>query len=575
MKYLLVLIFLTAELYSIDSATLLSQFEIDPEHEIPDDELELLEEILRNCTRLDSACIGELVQLSFISSNELYMLIEPELPAAAPLQSNDGLPPTLQINLRQMNVFSSDVRYRWQTRINYNSVVAGFQAERDPYEKNITDFKSGYLSGNWNSIQWIAGDHQILAGFGLNLWRSSPAYKGFDSGSAIKRPGKGLDVYRSSTESWGLRGIAAQSITESARILVSLSNNYHDGDPGSIPVINTSGLHTTSGSEASADQLLEKAICTAGEIYFGRSRAGFTAVRSNWYSKQEYHTQYNAFSFFFKSTFESADLFCELARGYDNKTGLLCGASIKESNVKYALSGRLYENGYLGFRSNPLAEWSGAEKNEAGLMQSVSIKQGNHQFTAYGDIYRQSGTDGAKAGLLRGSETGLRWEHSTRKHKIRFQARWNMRSEEEIVYFSDEISSVNTNGDSYKILYTRSVGNQLYYKLQFNCSVDPDNNLQSPGLGSVSMITWKLPHLQFSLDWVWVNIPTYDRRLYFWDHNLPGEMRSRVYTTTGNYPGIKILWTRDKTYRMGLRIRRLSAKYAYNYEGALFIETNI
>nr|MBC8400018.1 hypothetical protein [Candidatus Neomarinimicrobiota bacterium] len=101
----------------------------------------------------------------------------------------------------------------------------------------------------------------------------------------------------------------------------------------------------------------------------------------------------------------------------------------------------------------------------------------------------------------------------------------------------------------------------------------------STGLGLEGLLRWQWANYKFDIDWVQTRVENYDSRLYFWDLNLPNEMRSRVYTATGYYPGFKLAIGTKQNYYIAGRIRWLIPfspnKVKLDYEGGLLIEVNL
>ena len=74
-------------------------------------------------------------------------------------------------------------------------------------------------------------------------------------------------------------------------------------------------------------------------------------------------------------------------------------------------------------------------------------------------------------------------------------------------------------------------------------------------MGKESLWTWRTKNVTTVFHWVTTWIDSYNSRVYFWDINLPGEMRSRIFSTNIYSPAIKILYITKNNFQIGYRIR--------------------
>ena len=57
------------------------------------------------------------------------------------------------------------------------------------------------------------------------------------------------------------------------------------------------------------------------------------------------------------------------------------------------------------------------------------------------------------------------------------------------------------------------------------------------------------------LDYVSAKVEDYDSRIYFWDVNLPGEMRSTMYSKDASSVGVKVVYNTKHGWYSGIRYR--------------------
>ena len=113
---------------------------------------------------------------------------------------------------------------------------------------------------------------------------------------------------------------------------------------------------------------------------------------------------------------------------------------------------------------------------------------------------------------------------------------------------------------------------QTYYT---NYHEDP---LTDQGFGVDLRLSYMPSRMRIDLDWVsaWVN--DYNARLYFWDINLPGEMRSRLYSKDSHSIGVKTMLKADNRSTLAFRFRRvwvnLPFSGIFDNEGALILQVS-
>ncbi len=159
------------------------------------------------------------------------------------------------------------IRTRYPVSSNF-SVEAGGLTEKDPGEKNIADFFSGYLSlsNSTRSMRCIVGDFVVEAGQGLAFWRSSGTTKGTEVISSVIKNSRGLQPYASSDENGFLRGAGIQirlGTLDVTAFLSSKSINANVTQDGSISSLDASGLFRT--------ELEQKAKSSSTERIMGMS----------------------------------------------------------------------------------------------------------------------------------------------------------------------------------------------------------------------------------------------------------------------------------------------------------------
>ena len=553
---------------------IISKLGRDAEDPLPEEDILILENVFQSSSQDIRIQLVQIENLSFLPDSDIDILrkiydsnsiskwinhksISDELKTILIWLPHNQIPIQATGNIRQAMIIGDEIRYQLRGTIDIQNYRVGFFMERDPGEDIIADRKSGYFSGTYKYGDWVIGDYQILAGYGLLLWRSMSVKKGLESITVLPRKGKGLQAYRSSNESWNFRGIGVTWKTKLGNWLFSLGRNLRDGSIDSNYTIHTrdDGLHDSEISIAEKENLVESSLIGQWEKLYTNGYIGITSLASNWTTKYSSSIQFDAFSVHGSYKSGTWMTFGEWATGFYSKPGFLWGTQLSSNGIRYLLSVRSYSNGFVASRSNPFSEWAGEDHNEIGLYQGMRIKFGHHKFTLFGDIYRESSsvtlTDFPKAG----QEFALRWEWKNPKQYFRFQGKIDMKANEGYNSFTNENIPDSDYRQSLKFASVRSFTKQFSWKIQMNYSKSISDTLTENGVGIESLWTWHTKNVTAVFHWVSTWIDSYDSRVYFWDINLPGEMRSKMFSTNVHSPAVKILYITENNFRIGYRIR--------------------
>ena len=549
---------------------------LDAEIAIPEEDIVLINEILKGQWPLGKELTKKIMKLSFIDYDDEQVLSNvSDSESLLAISQNDGVSDFLRqlitiidksalrnkelgdILVNQYMVFNDDYRYRWKFNYNLNDYSAGLIAERDPNEKKLIDHLSGYLSRKYNSGELILGDYQIVTGFGLWSWRSVSTRKSFESIAGLPRMGRGISPYRSSNESWYLRGFGYTKEIKQGNLLISGGYTYQDGklDSTGNLTLSTSGFHTGATSIAQQNNITESVILGQWNYKKSNSQIVTSVASINWQDKSGNKKQDWSGSVAFNQLLEYGNIFGELGRGYNRTAGIITGLRLKFLNVKYLISSRYYSKGYSALRSNPFAEWVGKDRNEFGIFQSISFKHNRNLFTIYGDLFKASDVKGDDSFPKSGQETGLRWEKKRGRQYQRIQWKWEKKSlENDGVYlFAQQLKYEIDNTLKYSGVF--NFNKSIWGKLQLTYSLDETSESKSQAYGLDTQIWWEMRDISVFFDVVTTIIDGGSAWIYFWDVNLPGEMTTKVYTKSNISPAIKILYQTNAGFELGFRLR--------------------
>ena len=391
--------------------------------------------------------------------------------------------------------------------------------------------------------------------------------KGFEAITGLPRMGRGIAPYRSSDETWYLRGIGYNAKTKYGNFLITGGYTKQDGTIDSLGNVSVSrtGLHTGSTSIAQQNNITESVLL--GQWNYNNPNTAFvTSVAGvNWDDKLDMSVKDWSGSFAINRSINIGNIFGEFGRGYNRTAGILMGARLNLPDVKYLISYRYYSKGYSALRSNPFAEWVGADRNELGLFQSISVKHNRNIFTIYGDLFKTNKIENKESFPRPGQEAGIRWEKRRGRRYQRVQWKWEQKSlENEGTYLLDQ-KPIYEIDNSFKYSGIFKLIGSTWGKLQLTYSSNETSEIISKAYGIDTQIWWEMDNVSFYFDIVTTVTNGGSAWIYFWDVNLPGEMTTRVYTKDSISPAIKILYQTSSGFELGFRLR---AQWKdYNFTG--------
>jgi DNA uptake protein ComE-like DNA-binding protein len=175
------------------------------------------------------------------------------------------------------------------TTLKYN-LEANLTIEKDPGEKNISDFVSGFAGYKSSGLikEAVIGDYVLNFGQGLSMWSLQAFSKGADAVNPVKKKGKGLKGYGSVSEVQFFRGGALRINLNELRDFnfnIFYSDNYYDASSnilsGDVQSFYTDGYHRTTTEIQRKNSVKERLI--GGRISYEKGSYRFGATY--WQSK--------------------------------------------------------------------------------------------------------------------------------------------------------------------------------------------------------------------------------------------------------------------------------------------------
>lgn len=550
-------ILLSGGISAQSAADLLDDLGLSPDLVVSEDDLDHLSALawLPSDT-ISGPYISHMTSLSFISgdSQDFLLSLKADLPRDSVLRRPD-LPDDVRVflawqpghkepvpvsgRLVQRVSGPANTRIYWKGQWTMEHSVAGFALTPNGTSQSMVKSGAFYLAGNRESWTWVAGDFQLATGYGMLFWKPFPAYKGFETISSYPRIGTGLQPFRSTTPDWSLRGLAVRRAGSTIDLTLGISRRALGSDfiPSgdlnvgeSHPVQETLGIGILQWT-GTAHTI---GIATAVSDYSG-SGPPRPILRG---------------SVFGRMTFPTARLFGEITG-----TGGVAGFQLRFGRIQYLGALRALHQPFSGARPNPVSEWSSRSRDENGVFQGLYFNLGSRRLWVYGDLFRQSGRPMKLVFPSLGRESGIRWEFTKTGSRLRLQ--WKQKRG--LAYHNPDYYPIPQEPDNIRstasATYYYTFGSGFKTRLQLTRVRSQQSDRKATGIGGMANIYLTVKSVKLAASVLAGQVEDFTARLYFWDLNLPDEMRSVMLSKSGYSAAIRGQVHFLSRAEIGLRIR--------------------
>ena len=568
-----------------------SQYEVfeafDPEKTLPESDLV----VLNNAKALHQSLTPEsaflLSQLSFLSHEEVHALGQvsaDELNNLDHYQRLKMLSEELWKGKNELNIQGSfihrinrteGVHYKWFGDLNFEQFRIGLFGERDAEEINILDHYSVFLKTKYQDYDYTIGNFQMLVGYGLISWRSMSVKSDFGSINSALRRGRGIQPFRSGHESWAYRGLGWQQPMGRGQLSAGISHRKIDGSIENNHInISNVGLHVSDTQIKNRGNISETIGIADWETTIPNGIAGFVVGGGAWTDNNKDHFTNLASSVYGNYKVSNLTLFSELAVTSQNKNAIIGGGRMKHDSFYYGIVFRKIENDYFALRDNGFRNWNNKEFGETGVLQELRFQFDKIKVNVYSDMFRR--LEKSKGEFKRnGHETGISLEQKFNPTLwIQTKLKIQEASSENYGYVDYNFSSVPVSTFKTTIKWKHDRNHSFQCQLQ-----EKHNQNGSPSSWGVQLRSkHSLNH--WSVKWYWVTVKIEGRSwLYYWDVNLPGEMKSKVFTRHGHYLGNVVSYQTSSRSEIHLRISKAWQTWDFDVfpivRGALQINISI
>lgn len=534
---------------------------MDPENSIPESDLIILEHAQIFYDSLSTKSAKLLSQLSFLSDSDVSALLVYRPGVDSTLNVSNQLNQLLQsiwiekYAMKKQGLVSfkmnlvDDIQYRWKMEHHFKSSQIGIMGERDGSEPTAMDYASLYYKTNLMDADITVGHFQFISGHGLVSWRTMPLKSDFGVSNAVMRMGKGIQPYRSGHESWAYRGIGLNKRIGKYNVSSAISSRHLDGvlHENGISISNT-GLHVSASQIENKNNISEFILLNQIEYPLQNGTIGAIVGAGRWVEKPNSisNTIGSLFGRYKKGIITVSG---ESSLNYFGKKGLVVSSSLKHDNFQYGLSYRHIDPTYIGLRDNMIRNWNSIDLGEWGILQEVRFRFSPALITIYSDNFSRIENEVGQF-IDQGFESGinLQIKHNSAIHST-LQTKWQGNTISDYNYHIETAELETSIKTKVGIKWKRTPNNTI--QAQFQKRTHTENLDVSYGLqlrNQYNYSNWKS-----NLFWM-STIVENNQWLYFWDVTLPGEMRSKVFTTSGHYAGISIRYRTSEFSELHFRV---------------------
>ena len=555
---------------------LFGQFEIiesfDPEKSLPESDLIILNTASTIYQGLTEESAALLSQLSFLTDNEAVALgefVKGDINDFDQFQRIQMVVTELWEEKKESNIngvfyhrinFVDDVQYKWIGELNFEKFTFGFLGERDGEEINILDNYSTFIETRYGENQFIIGNFQMLSGYGLISWRTFPVKSDFGTINSALRRGRGIQPFRSGHESWAYRGFGWTRNFDMGQISGSISSRDIDGSIQEESVkLSSLGLHISDSQVENHNNITEIIGLVNWQTAFKSGEIGITTGSGLWIDNERIKFLNIASSLYGNYQILNLKIFSEIAFTSQLKSAIITGGRLKHDSFYYGIVFRKIAPNYFAIRDNSFRNWNNKEMGEFGFLQEIQFKLEKTTLKLYSDYFTR--------------QTNGKGEFENHGHEMGFSIAQNISSK---TWIQTKLKVQETSSESYSYDdYNYSNVPISTFKTTFKWKYNKNNSYQfqlqekhkQNGTPSSWGIQLRSKHVldDWSIYGYWVTAKiTEDAWIYYWDVNVPGEMKSKVFTQSSHYLGTKISYTTSKRSKIHFRFSYTWKKWDFN-----------
>ncbi|MDD3051190.1 MAG: hypothetical protein PHR06_08590 [Candidatus Cloacimonetes bacterium] len=458
-----------------------------------------LEKLKHDPIRINSATEAELQELPFLEKSDLRKIInfraKRQFTKSRDLLEaglSDRLVETLEMYISYkkrtkvaITAYSLNrIKHNEDTDINssrnlnklfvtYGNFDLFFLSDKDPGEKQFSDFYSYSLSYSGNSFLKYAvlGKYRISTGQGLLFASKLATSKTAFIGNPLKT--QTVKPYTSSFEMWDMEGGAAVFKFRQIELMPFYSNTKYDAtlQENKISSFREDGLHISNKYKNNVGETIGGINLQHQSEWFNWSVLSSFNRFDREFVNPEYKSEYNATSFAFKISLFRINLFGEASYTMSKKA-LIGGLYLGEGSFRQNLVFRYYEKYFPTWHGNPLSTQSSFD-NEQGFFYSLMMKPLHFiELQSYFDVWKCPETRYYEKMPTTGNEEYLRIKLKITDSTIGFA--FKRKQNEKYSVYEDDGRIRDVSRNVFRIDWTEKINKYLH--IRFCHSYAYENN---------------------------------------------------------------------------------------------------
>lgn len=406
----------------------------------------------------------------------------------------------------------------------------------------------------------LIGNYRVEVGQGLVFWGPYGYSKGADPANSVKKRASGIRGYAYADENRYLTGMAIETMYRSYTLVGLISKTHLDAslnDDGTVSSLSSSGLHRTDSEIGKKDRFDE--ILWGLRIVKSGSwgTVGFTCYQNN-YTNEIKKSDLNRYRFDFQGEkndvmgldydifFGHTNLSGEIARSRSQGLALISNGLVKIGKSSFILSYRWFEPDYQNLHSNSFG--INPARNEEGFYLGYSGRINTSiNLRFYYDLFRKPWRTYYTPVPTRGNDLFIQVDKKwSSKLSIMFRARYrrreSMKSGEtpagiSVDYLQDRIHHLFRIELQYQPSKKLRLKNRIEtVQVNYPKSDNPFSrsfNSENGFLLYIDLNYRPVPDLSFYARWITFNTDSYDSRIYVYENDLPGILKSQLFYFKG------------------------------------------
>ena len=577
---------------------LLGNAETDDEQ--PSSLLLVLQALQENPLKLQSATLGELLQIPFLDHQNARQIIRYRRKAGIitgyrELSQKAGISPELLAAIRPFISLEkaredNAVYYQLQLKRQLHNIRAfeeglyhhpltifqkffwkphpllnvGFLWQKDAGEARILDFGSAYLSYQNQSWHFYLGDYVVRSGQRLALSGAYGTPFSLEDGSFFRRQDQRWRPKRSADENAFLRGVHLGWRDDRSSLALFFSSNQIDAslndDSTLVKSFYTSGYHRTPSEESKRDRLGETVIGVTADHQQNTWSLGLSAAATRFdlpllvSGVPDSLQATGNFSLFHSTFYRDLQWQSEIAIDHYGATAIQQVLLLKPEKQRwqYGLMYYRYALNYFARLGRGAGQASASPNNKSGIYLNIRIAFGANKLSCFFQTDRPLSRQDRF--IYRGQSWQAQWLQRIQKSKLTIRySRRQRRDALPGIYPHLLYHALRLN-----LLVKHTNKLQLQSRIEISSDRPWRRVAQHHGVSLFADVRYQLlSSLRLQLRWTQFQTANFDQRIYEFEAGIPGSFDNILLNGRGYKWFLRLDWKSRRHWQVVLRYRML------------------